>query len=114
MNAGDLLLQLDDAETRAAVVLAKAGLDLARARTAQLNHVTRPMARESHRQADANLELARLGYERRRALLRQGSGTTAQLEESKRALDVAQSQHAARATDEDRPILVSPPRSDSV
>lgn len=64
VQTGDLLVQLDDADARAAVVVAKAGLQQARARMAQLHHVTAPMARDSHRQADANLVLAQLSFER--------------------------------------------------
>lgn len=95
VKPGDLLVQLDDAEARAGLLLAKAGLKQARARLSQLKHITAPVAREAHKQADANLELARLSYERQLALLRKGSATPAQLDEAKRALDVAQSQHDA-------------------
>ena len=95
VKPGDLLVQLDDAEARAGLRLAKAGLTQARARLSQLKHITGPVARETHKQADANLELARLSYERQAALLQKGSATPAQLDEAKRALDVAQSQHDA-------------------
>lgn len=57
-----------------------------------------PLARESHRQADANLELAHLNYERQLVLVQQHSAPTAQLDEAKRALQVAQSQHDAAET----------------
>lgn len=95
VKPGDLLVQLDDAEARAGLLLAKAGLKQARARLSQLKHITGPVARETHKQADANLELARLSYERQAVLLKKGSATPAQLDEAKRALDVAQSQHDA-------------------
>lgn len=98
VQTGDLLVQLDDADARAAVVVAKAGLQQARARMAQLDHVTAPMARDSHRQADANLVLAQLSYERQLALLKNGGTTVAQRDESKRALAVAQGQHDATET----------------
>ncbi len=80
------------------VAAARAGLRQARARLRQLEHITRPIAREAHRQADANLELARLSYERLSVLAKQGSAPPAQLDEAKRALEVAQSQHDAAET----------------
>lgn len=95
VKPGDLLVQLSDAEAQAAVASARAGLLQARARLRQLKHITAPVARETHHQADANLELARLGYERQLALVKQGSAPAAQLDEAKRALKVAQSQHDA-------------------
>ncbi len=98
VNAGQLLVQLGDAEAQAAVAMARAGLQQARARLRQVKHISMPLARESHRQADANLELAHLNYERLVVLVKQGSTPTAQLDEAKRALQVAQSQHAAAET----------------
>lgn len=98
VNAGQLLVQLGDAEAQAAVAMARAGLQQARARLRQVKHISMPLARESHRQADANLELAQLNYERLLVLVKQGSTPTAQLDEAKRALQVAQSQHAAAET----------------
>lgn len=95
VQAGDLLIQLGDAEAQAAVSMARAGLQQAKARLRQLSHITLPVARETHRQADANLELARLNYERQLALVKQGSAPTMTLDEAKRTLDVAQSQHDA-------------------
>lgn len=98
VHAGQLLVQLGDAEAQAAVAMARAGLQQARARLRQVKHIAMPLARESHRQADANLELAHLNYERLLVLVKQGSTPTAQLDEVKRALQVAQSQHAAAET----------------
>ncbi|HNN93687.1 MAG TPA: efflux RND transporter periplasmic adaptor subunit [Pseudomonadota bacterium] len=98
VHAGQLLVQLGDAEAQAAVAMARAGLQQARARLRQVKHIAMPLARESHRQADANLELAHLNYERLLVLVKQGSTPTAQLDEAKRALQVAQSQHAAAET----------------
>lgn len=95
VQPGQLLVQLDDAEAQAAVALAKAGLQQARARLRQLKHITGPVARELHRQADANLELSRLSYERLSLLVKRDSAPAAQLDEAKRALDIAQSQHEA-------------------
>lgn len=95
VKPGDLLVQLGDEEPQAAVAAARAGLLQARARLRQLKHITAKVARQTHLQADANLELARLGYERQLALVKQGSAPAAQLDEAKRALKVAQSQHDA-------------------
>lgn len=95
VQAGELLVQLDDTEAQAAVAAARAGLQQARARLRQLKHITGPVARQVHLQADANLELARLSFERQVALARKGSTPVAQLDESRRALAIAQSQHDA-------------------
>lgn len=97
VEAGDLLIQLGDAEAQAAVKMARAGLMQAKARIRQLRHITGPVARQAHRQSDANLELARLNYERQLVLTGKGSTPVAQLEEAKRALAVAQSQHDTTA-----------------
>jgi HlyD family secretion protein len=95
LKPGDLLVALDAEEAEAAVVAAKAALEEARARLEELEHVTAPVARQAHLQADANLEAARLGYERAAALAKDGSIPAAQVDEAKRALDVAQAQHDA-------------------
>lgn len=93
--AGELLVQLDDTEAQAAVAMARAGLGQARARLRQLKHITAPVARQAHLQADANLELARLSFERQAALVHKGGAPAAQLDEARRALAIAQSQHDA-------------------
>ena len=98
VNPGDLLVKLDDAEAQAGLKLAKAGLDQARARLRQLQHVTSPVARGLHRQADANLEFARMTYERLSAMAKQDGVPPAQLDEAKRTLAIAQSQHDTTET----------------
>ena len=98
VRVGELLVALDDAEPQAALVTAQAGLEQARAKLAQLQHIASPMAREAHRQADSNLAGARVDYERAATLAKDGSVPRAELEEAKRALDVAKSKHAASET----------------
>lgn len=95
VNAGDLLVQLDDTEAKVAVTVAKARLKEARARLQQLKEITGPVARATHQQADANLAFARLSYERLVAMAKKGGAPAAQVDEAKRALDVAQGQHDA-------------------
>jgi HlyD family secretion protein len=95
VEPGALLVQLDDADARAALAQAQAGLAQAAARLRQLDQVGAPVAREAHRQADANVALAQLAFERQAALVASGSVAPAQLDDARRALDVARSQHDA-------------------
>lgn len=97
VKPGDLLVQLDDSEASAAVRAAQAGLQEAEARLEQLSGVTAPVDRAAHRQADANLAFAQLGYQRQSSLARQGGATLAQVDEARRALTVAEGQHDASA-----------------
>lgn len=91
VKGGDTLLRLDDAETRAALASAKAQLAAASARLEQQQKIAGPVAIEAHRQADANLLAAQVAYERKRALLQTGAATQAEVDEAKRAFDVAKS-----------------------
>jgi HlyD family secretion protein len=93
VQAGDLLVQLDDAELRASLAQAEAGLAVARARLQQSRTVNARVAGEAHRQADVNLESAELGYQRSLALFRGGGISQAELDEARRAHDIARSQH---------------------
>lgn len=93
VRPGDLLVQLEDSESKAALRLAKAGLRQALAKLSQLRHITGPVASETHKQADANLALAKRSYQRQIELLQGAGAVPSQVDEAKRALDVAQSQY---------------------
>lgn len=93
--AGAELVALEDRELQVALQQARAAAAQANARLAQLRKVSAPLAREAHAQADANLAAAERSYERGAALLASGATTQALVDEARRALDVARSQHDA-------------------
>ncbi len=95
VKAGDLLVQTDDAEARAAVAQAKAVVDQAAARVDLLRKVGRIVATETYRQAETNLEHAQTELERAEKLAASGSITRATLEDALRSLEIARAQKNA-------------------
>jgi HlyD family secretion protein len=95
VKAGDLLVQIDDSEARAAVAQAQAAVDQANARVAQLRRVGAIVASEGLRQAQVSLEGAEQELARTEALARAGSATQAQLDDARRAAAVARAQKTA-------------------
>jgi len=96
VQAGTLLVRLDDREAREAVRLAQGVVEQSQARLQQLTAVTAPTAAETRKQAEAALKNAQAAYDRTLRLQQQGFGTGATLDDARKALDVAQSQvHAA-------------------
>ena len=95
VKAGDLLVQIDDSEARAAVAQAQAAVDQANARVAQLRRVGAIVASEGLRQAQVSLEGAEQELARTETLARAGSATQAQLDGARRAAAVARAQKAA-------------------
>jgi HlyD family secretion protein len=91
VTAGETLLRLDPAEPRASLAAARAQLAAASARLEQQQQIVGPVALEADRQADANLLAARIAYARALKLLASGSSTEAEVDEAKRAYDVASS-----------------------
>jgi len=92
---GQTLLVLDAAEAKAALAQAEAGLAQARARLHHTRTVGVALAREAHNEGEAMLEAAHLQFERAQALLHAGSGTQAEFDDKRRALDVARAKHDA-------------------
>ncbi|MFO0754929.1 MAG: efflux RND transporter periplasmic adaptor subunit [Byssovorax sp.] len=92
VKAGDVLARVDDAELRVALSQAEAGLQLARARLAQARTVGAQVASFAHQQADANFALAERSYQRAVALAESGGLSQAELDEARRARDIAKSQ----------------------
>jgi len=92
---GELLIELDDRELRAALAQARAQLAQSELRLAQLRLLAEPLARESIRQTEANLTQARRQFERAEALVAKGFFSPTQLDDARRALTVAESQHQA-------------------
>jgi len=95
VKAGDLLVQTDDAEARAAVAQAKAVVDQAAARVDLLRKVGRIVATETYRQTETNLEHAQTEFERAEKLVASGSITRATLEDALRSLEIARAQKNA-------------------
>ncbi len=90
VKAGQLLVQLDEDELRAQLAQARAALASAQARMRAQTEVATPVASQALRQAEANLDFARREAERQRALFAQGFIGQARLQESDRALALAQ------------------------
>lgn len=90
--AGELLIQLDDAEWRAAVAQAAATLAQSETRLSQMRQLALPLAEQAQRQADANRAQARQHFERTRDLAAKGFYSKTQLDDAQRNLDVADSQ----------------------
>ena len=97
VKAGDLLVQTDDAEARAAVAQAKAVVDQAAAHVDLLRKVGRIVATETYRQAATNLEHAQTELERAEKLAASGSITRASLEDALRSQEIARAKKNAAA-----------------
>jgi HlyD family secretion protein len=95
VSAGDLLVQLDDAEAQAALAQARAGMHQARARVDQLRRVGRVTAMETLRQAETNVDETQAAFERAQRLAAQGATPALELDNARRALDRARAQRAS-------------------
>lgn len=95
MRKGELLVQLDDAEARAAVAQAQAAVDQAAARVDQLRRVGAIVASEALRQAQAQLDSAQRAFSRADQLASSGAISPAELDDARRTLDVARAQKTA-------------------
>ena len=95
LQAGDLVLRLEDAEWAAAVRQAEAALASARARLQGQQALTVPLATQQLLQARANAEAADRERQRSEALFAQGFIGQARLDEARRAAEVALSQRRA-------------------
>lgn len=95
VRRGELLIQLDDRDERAAVAQAQASIAQAEAKIRQLREVGLPAAEQSLLQAQANLRQARQQYDRTKALHSRGFIGQSQLDDAQRNLDVAESQFRA-------------------
>ena len=95
VRAGQVLVQLEADEARAALAQARAAEQQARARLAGLRGTGRQAAQAALAQADAGVRAARAQFERVDPLVAQGFYSPAQRDEARRALDVALAQQAA-------------------
>jgi HlyD family secretion protein len=92
VRRGDVLIELEDADERAAVEQARAAVAQAEAKIRQLRELGLPAAQQSLVQAEAQAIQARRQYERSRELKEKGFVSQAALDDAKRNLDVAESQ----------------------
>ena len=92
VGAGQLLIALTDDEYKAAVDTARAAVSQAQARLKQLREVALPSAQQTVRQAKATLLNARQQYDRVKDLSIKGYVGQSQVDDAKKALDVAESQ----------------------
>jgi len=94
VRAGQPLVQLEDAELRAALAQARASARQAAARLAGLRSTGRSAAQATVAQTDSNLLAAQADLRRTRDLVAQGFVSQARLDDAERAVAVAQAQLA--------------------
>jgi HlyD family secretion protein len=92
VKRGDVLIELDSRDERAAFAQAQAALAQAEAKVRQIQEVALPTAKQALVQAEANARLARTQFERNRDLKAQGYISQSALDDATRNLDVAASQ----------------------
>ncbi len=92
VHAGQVLIELDDSEAKAAVVQARGMVAQTEARMRQLRELTLPSAEEALKQAQANYLNAKQTYDRTAALAKDGHATRAALDDAQKILNVAQAQ----------------------
>jgi HlyD family secretion protein len=98
VQAGDALIQLEDQEWRAALAQARAAEQQAHAHLTGLRSSGRAALQAGLAQAEAGLHAAKAALARAQQLVAQGFYSAAQLDEARRAADVAQAQtNSARA-----------------
>ncbi|MDH4260781.1 MAG: efflux RND transporter periplasmic adaptor subunit [Gammaproteobacteria bacterium] len=95
VRAGDLLVQLDDAEANAAVSQASAAVNQSDARIEQLRSVGAIVTTEASRQAETNLARAELNLARIEKLFRSGDVPRVDFEEAQHNVEIARSQKNA-------------------
>lgn len=97
VSRGDVLIELNDKDERAAVAQAQAAVAQAEAKVRQLREVGLPAAEQGLVQAQANATQARQQYDRSKDLKAKGFVSQSALDDAQRNLDVAESQlRAAR------------------
>ena len=92
VKAGQVLVELDDAELQANAAGADAAVSQAVARLRQVSEVDSPVADQGSRQAAASLGNARAQRDRAAALLKQGFIGPAAMDDAEKALAVAEAQ----------------------
>ncbi len=95
VRAGELLLQLDDTEARAAVAQARAAADQAAGRVEQLRKVGAIVTTEASRQAATNLARAETELARSETLFTAGLIARIDIDEARRSVEIARAQKSA-------------------
>jgi HlyD family secretion protein len=95
VRPGQVLLQLDDAETRAQLAQARSAVDQAKARLEQVREVSAQVTGEAVRQGQLRLEQAEVKLNRQRTLAQAGSVSQSDLDDAQQARDLAASQLAS-------------------
>jgi HlyD family secretion protein len=95
VQEGDVLVQLDDAEAKAAVAQARAAVSQAGARIEQLRKVGAIVATEASRQAETNLARAEADLARVQKLAAAGVLARVDLDEARRSVEIARAQKNA-------------------
>jgi len=95
VKAGDVLIELVSTELQSAKRQAELAVVQAQGRLRQLNDVQGPVVQQTLRQAQANLDAARASWQRNLALFEQGFIGQAALDESRKALALADAQALA-------------------
>ena len=105
VRAGQVLIELDSAEWRAAAAQADVAVLQAQARLRQLREVQTPVAEQAVRQAQVNLDNARVQLRRSQDLFKQGFIGQAALDDAQKAVDLndAQLRVAQRQLETTRP-----------
>jgi HlyD family secretion protein len=97
VRKGDVLIELDDRDERAALEQSKASVAQAEAKVRQLRELALPAAEQTLVQAQATALQARQQFDRMKSLRERGFVVQSQLDDAQRALDIAESQlRAAR------------------
>jgi HlyD family secretion protein len=92
VSAGTLLIALDNTELLAAQRQADTAVNQAQDKLRQLNEVQAPMAEQALRQAHSNLDNANATYLRNQDLFKQGFIGQAALDDSRKAVELADAQ----------------------
>lgn len=92
VGPGDLLIQIDDAEAKAAVAQARASVAQAQARLRLVRQVTSRLATEAMNQASTNLDQAERQLKRLEVLVASGAVAQEQLDDARRLYENAKSQ----------------------
>ena len=92
VRRGEVLIELDDTDERAALAQAQASVAQAEAKLRQLREVALPAAQQVLAQARANSLQARQAFDRTKTLQERGFIGQSQLDDARRNLDVADSQ----------------------
>ena len=95
VEAGQLLIELDDSENLASLAQARAAVAQARAKVRQLKELDRPLAAQTLAQAQATSQQTRKALERSRDLVARGFVSQAATDDAQRASQIAASQVAS-------------------